>query len=121
MGQRHNWEFRIGISILVGAVGKKIAYHDKKYIDWSQRRDSALAKIKDKGLEVREHQMTGGSEFKVVADAELVKHLSTCEQKLKKHRLNLEDYTRWSRALAAETKTDRMFDLDISDIQYFGL
>lgn len=122
MSLRNGWEFEYGIEELADAARVMAAYHTSRLDWWRQEADTTVSKIKEKGIEVREYEVTGGKDAQVVIDPELARRLSECKTKIGKHERKDEEYTSWAEVLATEQERGaRTMTLDHEDVLFFGL
>ena len=117
---RRNWKFNYKGSDLLEPTKKKVEHHAERLAFWREELMKAQTELKEKGIVMREHQMTGSHQRQeAVLDQGLQYRVSECHGKTEEHRKLHEDYERYVRAF--ELNPESELELDIDDIAYFGL
>lgn len=93
-------------------------YHRNRQDFYIEQAATLEAKLREKGVELREQQMTGGPSFAAVVDAEISTELQKARQKRDWHRQEAELYEAYSGAFGSSTTT---YWLTIDDVRYFGI
>ena len=120
MSLRYDWQFQYSRDALRKAVDQKILHHIKRIEWWEKEDDKAEAAIKEAGIDIREYAVTGGNRAELVIDPVLLSRFQETQSKIRAHKGNLKEYRRYYRALENQSSTVG-FQLDIEDIQFFGL
>lgn len=122
MSQRRDWTFIYTVEEVANAAEAKAKYHAEREAFWEREKEEVVAAIRESGLEVRGHKVTGGERAEVVLDPTLAKRLDECQNKLTGHQSSGEEYRGWHSVLrvAVEREEDRL-ELDHEDVRYFGL
>lgn len=108
-------------------TGKQIAdaaqaehqYHCGRVDWWKKEQGNAIEKAKAAGVEVREHDITGGKAVSVVLDPSVQSRLLDCSNKINSHRSAADQFQ--IQAAAYATQADRTYELHPDDIVYFRL
>lgn len=117
--KRTEWTITKSTHELKEAATAREMYHTKRFLHWQDEIKSAEATLREKGIEIRHHQVTGGTQANVVLDPEMVKHLNTCEAKLRIHQDACGEFARWGAFLDANPEHVHLVTLDKSDFDYF--
>lgn len=120
MSQREKWIFRYEVQRLTLAAKDRATHERGREAWWNTEYEAAAVKAKDAGFEVREYDVTGGKNAQIVVDVSLQGRLNECSQKRAAHRAAAEQYEQWWSIFAAQDIT-LTFDLDSTDVLYFGL
>jgi DNA-binding LytR/AlgR family response regulator len=94
-------------------------YHNDRLAFWKAEQDSAVAKAKEAGVEVREYDITGGKNVQVVLDPTLTNRLTDCANKINSHRSAADRFQIESAVYA--TQGGRTYELQPDDVLYFRL
>lgn len=118
--KRREWTFERPARELAEAARQRVEYHGKRLHWWETEREKADAAIKDGGIQVRTHAVTGGERHEAVIDPTLTNRLGECEAKIRQHRAKSDEYAQWIKAL--DSAAERSLTLDHDDwIFFFGL
>jgi hypothetical protein len=107
----------------------KLDHHKSRLEWWKVKKEEALQKIRDGGIEVHESLVsqysktgyTGGghvAEAQIMVDSTLQKDLDECAGKIRMHQAKIEDYSAYVELLSKRPQNDR-FDLHMDDWQHF--
>lgn len=118
MRRREDWTFQYQAETVRTAAQQKVGQHQERLDFWTLERDKAEAELREKGLEFREHDMTGGRQVQAVLDPERQAHLNRCTNKIDSHKRELADYELWVRALGTKRG---VLELTLDDIRFFEL
>jgi hypothetical protein len=122
MTRRDKWTFQYKCGAIRVAIETRLAHHKRRLESWQAQRKALEGQIKESGLDIREHGYTGGTNVEVVIDPTLAKHISKCNEKITLHRMKIEEFERWRAAASSWSGCeDDVEELDIDDVQYFGL
>lgn len=113
----HKFTFKAN-EISLAAI-KRANYHDERLRFWKEEQQKAIALAKEAGVEIREHEISGGIDVEVIIDRSISNRLTECSNKIQEHqslasRLKIE-------AAAYSTQGERPYELDPDDIVYFRL
>jgi hypothetical protein len=120
MALRNGWKFRYTVKDLLDASTDRVAYHGDRLTFWREERDRTIELAKQTGVQVREHQVTGGKRADLVVDVTLGARLHECDGKIDKHEKLGEEYGVWEDVLGA-MPPDQVYDLDAQDVLFFAL
>lgn len=101
------------------AAQGQLEHHQKRLDYWKDEREFIKEKIEEAGLQIRERQVTGGTNYEVVADQELQQRFNQCHRKIDQHREKIEEYDKWVKVLRNRPETEPIW-LDMEDILYFN-
>lgn len=123
MTQRNDWTFDYGIEEVKDAAEKKVEHHSGRVEFWEKQKQDVLASIRESGIDIREHEITGGKRAEVVIDPTHQKRLSESQDGISRNQAKLEEYEGWAQVLHSRViQSDaRVLHLDHQDILYFGL
>ena len=85
MSLRKEWKFQYPCSQLQEAARKKKEYHAERLKWWQAEQNKVIADVREKGLEVREQEITRGARGEIVIDATYQRRLNECFSKVKEH------------------------------------
>lgn len=119
MPNRDHWDFMYVSSDVAAAASVKREHHVNRIAFWEREQDDVVEQLRSAGVEVIEHQVTGGARHDVQFDPALTKRLSECRAKLHEHRQRVLTYEAFAKGLAANPNV--MLELDVDDIRFFGL
>lgn len=123
MTQRNDWTFEYGIEEVKDAAERKVQHHSGRIEFWEKEKQDVLTAIRESGIDIREHEITGGQRAEVVIDPTHQKRLNECQSKITSHKGTLEDFEGWAQVLHSRVMQSdaRVLNLDHQDILYFGL
>lgn len=123
MTKRDSWEFVYSVKEVADAAEERADYHDDRVTHWRGERSEAERELREKGVEFREHEVTGGKNVQAVIDPERQAHLNACASKIRNHESLRDEYRGYARALVRqyEREHDALLELTVRDILYFGL
>lgn len=101
------------------AAAAEAEYHKGRVAWWKTEQDKAIVLAKAAGVEVREHDVTGGENVQVVIDPTVQSRLNECASKISSHRRLADDFT--IQAACYATQSAVFYDLDPDDVNYFRL
>lgn len=94
-------------------------YHTQRFQWWTGEYALAVVKAKAAGVEIREHDVTGGKRAEVVLDPSVSARLSECTNKVASHRAAADRFQ--IEAAAYGTQPGRSYELQPDDVIYFRL
>jgi len=94
-------------------------YHIERMEWWKIEQKKAIEATKEKGVEVREYDITGGKAVQVITDPSLSMRLTDCANKLNSHRKAADDFK--IQADCYGTQPERTYELQPDDVIYFRL
>lgn len=115
---RNDWPFRMSRQGLVDACEAKISYHAARLEEWSGELNKATADLRERGVELREHPITGGSRIGAVLDPERAQRVEECRDKVAAHKRELDGYEAFMLGLSSASATSE-YDCTVEDIRYF--
>lgn len=115
--QEHTFQFS-GKQISEAATAE-CQYHTQRLDFWNKEYEIAVAKVKEKGVEVREYAVTGGMRTQIVLDPTLQSRMDECRSKIFDHRKAADDFQ--IQAAAYGTQSERAYELHPDDVIYFRL
>lgn len=131
---RDNWEFAFDIDTLIDAAIDKVDWHGNKLEYYKSETEKAEKDLRENGVEVREslnlrNTYSTQQNLNIVVDPQKQHHLEACQAKVREHQEKLHEYETWVRAFEAKktgwwvskTAKDRILNLTIDDIKFFGL
>lgn len=130
---RHGWTFHYSANEVLAAAQKKVEYHKERIAFWQKESVMAEAELRQKGVEFKDYDVTGGKRLEVKTDPGLLRRYEEARSKMEMHELSLKEYERYARALEHEIeiyeKQDSFVDVNIpellelyiSDLEYFDL
>lgn len=116
---REQWKFTHGTEHLVKACEEKRAHHEARLTHYEAEHTNVMAEIKERGLNFEEVQYTGGSNLVAKADPVLAERLKVARRRRDFHRERAAEFARWKRAF--ELSSEAQYQLDIEDVEFFGL
>ncbi len=116
---RNDIRFSYGGAVLATACRERKDHHDARLEYWRAELESAKAAYREAGIQIREHQVTGGTRLSGVIDTEREQWMNKCQEKVRAHESRAGEYGRWLRGF--EVNSGMFFDLDPDDIAFFGL
>jgi hypothetical protein len=116
---RNKHTFQFSGSAIAEAAGREAEYHGVRLAWWTAEQDKATRAAKEKGIEIREYDVTGGKRAEMVIDATLQGRLTECANKIYAHRKAAEQFRIEAGAYAANPT--RVYELDPEDVVYFRL
>jgi len=117
--KRDNHSFEFAASAIQRAANSEHTYHTKRIIFWKKEQQKAIKKAKGAGVEIREHEITGGKSVEVILDPSVSRRLSVCASKIQLHQGSADRFQ--IEAAAYGTQSAKHYELDPDDIVYFRL
>lgn len=117
---RDSWEFEFSVGDVLKAAETKRIYHTERVEHWTEEREKAEADLRAAGVEIREHEATGGTQFTAVLDVEKTAWLNQCNRKLETHQLRAQQFDAWIYVLRSRPLFDSL-KLQHDDVRFFGL
>lgn len=121
--RKETWSFRYKPAVVLAAAKKKAAYHASRRRWWESTCAKAERRLKKKGVDYREREVTLETRIEIVGDPELAHRVTECRRKVREHLGQERQYATWARALSGRARNQPKEDLDlgIEDIEFFGL
>jgi hypothetical protein len=116
---RDGWTFPYRTEELARAAAAKAKFHRERFEHYRVPAEAAEAELRSKGMELREHQVTGGAQFQGVVDPALAAKLTDLRTRRDSHETSAKTFETYAGAFGA--LTDRSLHLTINDVAYFGL
>jgi hypothetical protein len=123
MAQRSDWTFEYGIEEVKDAAEKKVQFHADRITFWESAKETTLNLIRESGIDIREHEITGGQRAEVIIDPTHQQRLNEAQDGLTRNKAKLDEYEGWAQVLHSRVMQNdaRTLSLDHQDILYFGL
>lgn len=121
---RGEWQFQFKVSEILAQAQFRLNLHFERATYWKLELDRAEADLKANGIDIREavkmNSYSNSYQGQPVIDPERLTKVREAQAKLDEHSSLRELYLSWSNVLQQESP-DRMLDLDIDDVRFFGL
>jgi hypothetical protein len=117
--RRNEHVFQFSGEQIAAAARAEHKYHRDRGQWWKSEQERAIAAAKEKGVEVREYDVTGGKSLQIVLDPSLDKRLSVCANKINSHWAAADRFK--IEADCYVTQGSRTFELHPDDAVYFRL
>jgi hypothetical protein len=114
--QRHQWEFKYLALDVLRAAESEMHYHEAREEHWATERLVAEDSLREEGIEMIHHEVTGGTQVNVQLDPEKAKWLNTCQQKLREHHQKVTEFSAWVHILGGRTEE---LSLHHDDVLFF--
>lgn len=115
-----NWVLQLKPEELIGYIQMAIDHHRDRIEWWESERDTTIEQLREKGIEVRERQVTGMERHELVGDPELVKRLGECDSKIRTHTDKRDLFEQW-KAVVSLHPADRQLSLSTRDAIFFEM
>ena len=117
---RAEWKFEYNGGQLLSASVKKSAHHNQRKEQWTLWLAEAKEKLEAAGVQlVEDEYTTGPASIQIKVDPQLQARYHNCREKIKDHDKQIDLYEMWVRAFT--TNKHLTFELDVNDIDFFGL
>ena len=123
MSNRHNHLFHLfqfKAAEISAAACEEAAYHSSRITWWESEQELAIKLAREAGIEIREHEITGGKNVEVVVDVSITKRLSQCATKIANHQSAADRFTIEAAAYGSQPEA-LVYELDPDDVVYFRL
>lgn len=117
--KRNGHEFQFNGKQIADAATVERDYHRERLAWWQAEQEKATALAKEKGVETREYDVTGGKRVDIILDPNVQTRLTECSNKIYAHRMAADRFQ--IEAAAYGTQTERVYQLDPDDVIYFRL
>jgi hypothetical protein len=117
--RRNEHVFQFTGAQIAAAARAEHDYHRERVQWWKSEQERAIGAAKEKGVEVREYDVTGGKSLQIVLDPSLDMRLSVCANKINSHRAAADRFQIEADCYA--TQGSRTFELHPDDAVYFRL
>lgn len=117
--KRDKWKMQFTGANILRAVTQQVGYHRALEKRWADEQKQVHAQLKEKGVEIREYQVTGGTNVVPVLDQPLLARYGELGQKIASHRKSAEEYEQWQQIMRHQPET--MFALHWDDVLFFGI
>lgn len=115
---RAGFTFQYESATLKAACDKEAGYHRDREAYYDQQASELETQLREKGVELREQQVTGGAQFSAVVDPQLGQMLTVARSKRDTHRQSAELFEAYAGAFGA---SNTVHWLTIDDVRYFGI
>lgn len=116
---RRDWEFQFTAADVAEGAAKKATYHAQRRDHWAKEVDRVRKEIKESGIDIQSHDVTGGQRHEVRIDPAMARRLSEAESKYQSHDADHDTYLKWERVL--RTDPTKHLKLNYDDVLYFDL
>ncbi len=117
--KRNFWPFNYKAGDLVVPAQKKATYHRERQKNWLDSYERVKRELKEKGIDIRFAEVTGGERADIVVDQQIQRRLDECMSKMRAHKRQAEEYEAFTRAFTLNEHQE--LELTVDDINYFGL
>lgn len=116
---RSSWTFPYRANAISRAAAKQAAFHRERETHYIGEAERLEATLREKGIELREQQVTGGAQFSAVVDPDLARQLGEARNRRDGHNRSARLFEAY---VGAFNETgDLVRHLTIADIDYFAL
>ncbi len=115
---KDKWTIQISAAALQGAAENRQRYHQQRAAWWAGEQSKAEKTLREKGIDIREYQQTGGARMQAILDPDLANRLSECQGKVKHHSTQSQMFVEWSRFFAAMPDSHSL-DVEQQDFAFF--
>lgn len=119
MTNRQEWLFSYRAFEVAEAAQKLVDFHEQRQQEWLVEQGKAEILLREKGIELRTHAISGGERMEAHLDATLGARLSECKGKVQEHASAARDFAAYVRACGKDP--DKHLDLTVGDVAYFEL
>lgn len=124
MSRRKDWTITFKAGAVAEAAVRKNDHHRDRLRYWEDRVIAAEKELKERGIEIddsrADYQSTSNA-LQPRFDSALWQAYRDCHEKQKHHQDLVDRYGAWVRALGLASDRDQSFELDVEDVEYFGL
>lgn len=121
---RKQLKFSYTVDKVLAAVNDKISHHSKRLKWYSDERVKYDKELREKGLHIEENIAAGFSpsysDPRVTFDQVLLKKFNEAQAGVGKHRDLYDEFRQW-KAVLVDQPENKSLELDIDDIEFFGL
>lgn len=114
------WSFSYQAEDLLAASERQAKFHREREAFYTEQATEIEATLREKGVELREQNITGGPRFAAVVDPEIADQLATARQKRDLHASKAKRFEAYSGVFGRPTNTTS-YSLTIEDVDYFAL
>lgn len=116
--KEHTFQFTAG-AIAKGAAAEA-KYHEERATWWSNEYEQIATEAKEKGVEIRHFEVTGGKRAQLSIDARLSNRLEEAGRKRSEHQAQAERYKVEAAAYGSQPES-LSYGLDGDDVMYWRL
>ncbi len=121
MAKRNEWTVNYCAGHVADAAKAKCSHHEERLAHWQERMERAEAELKENGIELDEDRRNTSNNLQPRFNAVLWKTFSDCRDKVTEHRGKAQKFAAWERALTIASDRGQLVDLDVEDVEFFGL
>lgn len=118
MMNRDKWLFEYRAGQVLAQAKKMLAWHEHRHAWWAGENETAVKTAKDRGMSVKEFQVSGGVQAQMQVDPLIQQRLNQTFSKMREHEARVGLYKMWCSALAENE--DSKLRLDAQDLEFFG-
>ncbi len=115
--KRSEWVFMYTAAQVAEAADAQHDYHTERMLYWRAERAKAEDDLREHGIEIVHHQVTGGSQSQALLDPEKAKWLQQCQSKMESHQAQAQKFAEWVNTL--EAAVGKELGLHQDDVAYF--
>lgn len=122
--KRKEWTLSYNAGVLSEAATEKRLHHEGRLAYWGDRLAAAEKELREKGIEIDESAALSRSTSNYLEprfDSALWQQYQQCARKVNEHRDLTKQYGAWERMLSLATERSIMLNLDVEDVEFFGL
>lgn len=119
LNNRLNWTFQYGAEVLLEAAKAKQEYHEARLLFWETAKAAAEVELRASGISLRDYEVSGGKRIEAQIDRALENRFNEVTERATSHQFRMGEYERYIRAFTASG--NKVFELTIDDMNYFGL
>jgi hypothetical protein len=120
MAHRATHRFQFTAEKIHLAAAGEAKYHAERADWWGLEYHKAVAAAKEKGVQVREYEVTGGKRADLMLDPALQNRMSECASKRTSHQQAADRFTIEAATYGSQAP-GVTYDLDGEDVMYFRL
>ncbi len=120
MSKREEHVFTFTAGEIAKAATAEAAYHTERVAWWGGEFETAMATAKEKGVEIRAYDVTGGKRAEIVIDPGLNRRIQEASSKRDEHHRQADRFTIEAAAYGSQP-VGREYELDAADVVYFRL
>ncbi len=118
--KRNSHLFQFSASQIHDAAKAEAEYHVQRTAFWKEEQKKAIAKAKEAGVEIREYDVTGGTNVEVVLDPSVSNRLQQCANKIRSHQGEADRFQIEADAYGSQM-AEKYYEVDPDDVVYFRL
>jgi hypothetical protein len=122
-GKREKWLINAKAADLLKCCEERMKYHMERVKFWETQQVIAEKALKETGIKLTSHPVTGGNRTDVQLDPTMSNRVSECQNRLKENRQSVDRFRAYRAFFyqAGKETPDKTFDLNADDVLYFNL